>query len=593
MASIAPAPAAAKKEEDILDLFGFMDIKDGQDGAGRGRADSNPFDELVSEAQNKRGVADPFADLTGGPDTSPSPEDYNLTSFGSEPGPGGPSPGQHTTLRATTIRPASPMPLRQQQHASPMKHQLEEEETHPSKGTSSPGRSPGASGRKLKRKSSTKQKINLTNATMQLANSPGAQQTQPSIHLPTIPHRVVTTPASSSPVQPSYRRVSKPRSVSESMPAGKSKQLDQYEPAIDEDKEEAATKPPTRGRAASSDDMDLGGKPAKKESELPVVVLCVGPDTSSTNRALSWIQNDSVGLCGQFYLLYLVTCDKGNKDPSEACALLDTYSQRVPQHVMVKTKMLRDDGRGVGHTIKAWVNKLMPKLVVVGTREVAGGTLWRRVAGSTSIFLVHHCHCPVLVVKDTQTKHTGKPLHVALAVDTNVHSQRAVQWFIKFANLPKDANMVILYAVGASEEKPAGREFLANFKPVAQGSTKTWQMKSALVFFKDLSPSEAIVKYVEDYHCDMLVIASRDLQTMNRKVIGSMSDTMVHNGKCDVLVFKDALTRELYHLAPDLGPDFEIPVPELPENVPRASLEREGHEAVLEYIKTRRQSSVY
>lgn len=45
-------------------------------------------------------------------------------------------------------------------------------------------------------------------------------------------------------------------------------------------------------------------------------------------------------------------------------------------------------------------------LVIVGAREMGG--LKRAFVGSTSDYVVHHCHCPVLVVKQRLTKEVTK-----------------------------------------------------------------------------------------------------------------------------------------------------------------------------------------
>eukprot|EP00457_Paulinella_chromatophora_P003373 gb/GEZN01003380.1/.p1 GENE.gb/GEZN01003380.1/~~gb/GEZN01003380.1/.p1 ORF type:complete len:612 (+),score=75.16 gb/GEZN01003380.1/:62-1897(+) len=610
MASIRPATAGkdkSYKEKNVLDLFGeefgglALDDEHPDDQLQHS-ARSTPFDNMVSTDEPSVDD-DPFAFLDRVP-SSVQPIYTTAPLAGPIPGQEHHEPttegkateeerGNHTTLRATVLRPASPIPGNYRDGTfSPTPSRIRSLSNSSASNTTSP-----------------------LAASSPLNQSPA--QTFRSIKLPTMPDAITAFPASSSPTQPSYQ---KPAPISQSPTHHKKKKQPRRlsasgilkpkvaGPAVGRQRRDSKVKS-MESTAAVSTSGEKDGKQDKGEHDeaedekhdkqqeqpqgpYPIVVLCISSDTASTNRALSWVLTDTQGLCGPHFQLCLVTCDKGNKDPSHACALLASYKTKIPSHISCETKMLRDDGRGVGHSIKSFVNELQPKLVVCGTKGF--GSMWRKMVGSTSIFLVHHCHCPVLVVKASpadHAKHAGKPLHVSIAVDANVHSQRAVEWFLKFADLPKDANMVILYAVAHAEQKPSGRQFLTNFKPVAQHSIKSWHMQSALVYFKDMSPAESIVKYTEEYGCDLLVVASRDLQMVDRNLAGSMSDAMVHHAKCDVLIWKDPLTRELYKLDSTLPLDFQTP---LPDSSRRESFqgvsEEEIHETALEYVMSRRTS---
>eukprot|EP00457_Paulinella_chromatophora_P004032 gb/GEZN01004042.1/.p1 GENE.gb/GEZN01004042.1/~~gb/GEZN01004042.1/.p1 ORF type:complete len:577 (-),score=82.88 gb/GEZN01004042.1/:263-1993(-) len=575
MASLRPAAAGkdkSYKEQNVLDLFG-------EEFGGLALDDQHPDDQLQHSARST-----PFDNMVSTDESSVDEDPFALLAEEER--------GNHTTLHATVLRPASPIPSNYRDGTP----------------SSTPSRI-----RSLSNSNGSNTSSPLA-ASSPLNQSP--VQTFRSVKLPTMPDAITAVPASSSPTQPSYQKpASQPQSPAQhkkkktprkrSTPSTrkpKESKVKSTKPTAavslaweedgKQDKGEHKDKPAPADDEEEEEDEKHDQRPQQPQGSLPIVVLCIGSDAASTNRALSWVLTDTQGLCGPHFQLCLITCDKGNKDPSHARALLAAYKAKTPSHIVCETRMLRDDGRGVGHSIKSYVNELQPKLVVCGTKGF--GSLWRKVVGSTSIFLVHHCHCPVLVVKASpidHVKNTGKPLHVAIAVDANVHSQRAVEWFLKFADLPKDANMVILYAVGHAEEKPSGRQFLTNFKPVAQHSVKSWQMKSALVYFKDMTPAESIVKYADEYGCDLLVVASRDLQMVDRNVAGSMSDAMVHRAKCDVLIWKDPLTRELYKLDSTLPLDFETP---LPDSSRRESFqgvsEEEIHEAALEYVMSRRTS---
>ncbi len=55
-------------------------------------------------------------------------------------------------------------------------------------------------------------------------------------------------------------------------------------------------------------------------------------------------------------------------------------------------------GRGeVRDEIVDYVHSARADLLIVGSRDL--GTLKRAFVGSTSDYCVHHCHCPVTIVK--------------------------------------------------------------------------------------------------------------------------------------------------------------------------------------------------
>jgi len=217
----------------------------------------------------------------------------------------------------------------------------------------------------------------------------------------------------------------------------------------------------------------------------------------------------------------------------------------VARTFVTKTKLLVNDGRGLGHTLKTFTSELKPLLLVLGSNQ--GGFLKRHLLGSVSDYLQHHARCPVMIVKNDRrgfVKHR-KAHHVAIALDHNVHSDHCVDWFLREANLPKESLMVLLHVIPDAAAKPEARKFLASFKPKCMESQKDWNMKSGLVFFRDKKPSESLIKYCRDYDVDLLVVASKGKQQIARQIKGSMCDYAVHNFEGDVLVFRDWRTKIL------------------------------------------------
>lgn len=72
------------------------------------------------------------------------------------------------------------------------------------------------------------------------------------------------------------------------------------------------------------------------------------------------------------------------------------FDNKMPCEMVVGRGEVRDE-------IVDYVESVKADLLVIGSRDLS--TLKRTFIGSTSDYCVHHCHCPVLIVK---TLRSGK-----------------------------------------------------------------------------------------------------------------------------------------------------------------------------------------
>jgi len=284
-------------------------------------------------------------------------------------------------------------------------------------------------------------------------------------------------------------------------------------------------------------------------SSLPVVVLAVD-DNKTSLSGYNWVKDDPLSLCTsdiQLLIVHAVTSDDGKSRGDHLLAQYKKFAETdFKDRFITKTKLLYSS-EGVGPAIKHYTNEIKPLLVVASSSNP--GALKRHLVGSVTDYLQHHCQCPLLIVKkdrtiDIKSAHE-KSKHVGIALDANIHSDRAVDWFLAHANLPKSSTLVFLHVVKRVTDKVEARKFLASYKPKCIESKKDYTMKSGLVYFKGKKPDESILKYTHDYNVDLLIVASRMQGTIARHLHGSMSDSCVHGAECDVMVWKDEQTRRL------------------------------------------------
>jgi len=291
----------------------------------------------------------------------------------------------------------------------------------------------------------------------------------------------------------------------------------------------------------------------KSMNPTPRIVVAVDIDHHSVN-AFNWVRDDPLAIMQEETLIEFVHVVKEERDRHRGIDVLSKWGTLARKtfkdrnHIKISTKLL-EDKQGVGHAIKRYCNEIKPKTLVVASCKTTA--LKRHLLGSVSEYCQHHCQCPVVIVKkprvdvDVKVDAQPKPLHVAIAIDSNVHSDHAVEWFLSQVNLPKKSTMVLLHVVQKPKQKPDARKFLASYRPRCLESKKDFTMKSGLVYFKGKKPSDSILKYANDYGADLLIVASKWMTRFARQFKGSVSDACVKNAECDVMVWKDERTRRL------------------------------------------------
>jgi nucleotide-binding universal stress UspA family protein len=189
-------------------------------------------------------------------------------------------------------------------------------------------------------------------------------------------------------------------------------------------------------------------------------------------------------------------------------------------------------------------------LIVLGARGLSAVKGW--LLGSVSTAVTHHARCPVLVVKG---QHSPGLRSAIIAVDGSPDSMAAVQFFTSLALEPSLTIRLVGVAEpphlpiaapellgtplqSALEELRQARQFRLEgvlSKLVAELKPRVTDIGHAAIFGH---PAEEIVAAAGKAGADLVVVGARGLGTVKRLALGSVSERVLHQAPCSVLVVK-------------------------------------------------------
>jgi len=186
-------------------------------------------------------------------------------------------------------------------------------------------------------------------------------------------------------------------------------------------------------------------------------------------------------------------------------------------------------------------------LIVMGSRGLSG---WQALLlGSNSAAVVHHAHCPVLIVRGDQAQFhrilipsdgsegAGHAARVAFELAARLQASLTVlnvfQPTGRFAFVEKrNPNQV-----KAREEELAAEQNLKQVKASCGTFAKEVTVPYT-VCQKWGHAGETIVEYAQNDKTDLIVVGSRGLGGFKRHFLGSVSDAVLRHAPCSVLVVR-------------------------------------------------------
>lgn len=189
--------------------------------------------------------------------------------------------------------------------------------------------------------------------------------------------------------------------------------------------------------------------------------------------------------------------------------------------------------------------KLGVGLVVMGSRGLRG--LRRALMGSVSTSVVHHAHCPVLIVRG---KTVTLPTKILLAIDGSEDARLAANTaFDLSGRLESELHVVYVEPMPERHTKPV--RFAVDLPPEVVRSVEKearttleklvesmGEGKITQAHARTGSPAAEIVALAGELGVGLIVMGSRGLGGIRRALMGSVSDAAVRHARCPVMVVR-------------------------------------------------------
>lgn len=266
---------------------------------------------------------------------------------------------------------------------------------------------------------------------------------------------------------------------------------------------------PIDGSASSIMAEEIAAKIAKK-TEATVAVLHVMPELRLGYRLPSNIQDELQGSIEQ-----------------HTRAILDN-ARALFNEEKVKVSIETLDGDPADNILN--YSKEDSDLIVMGSRGENEKEAYA--LGSITKKVVMHTHCPVLIVKKTSAVSS-----LLVCVDASDNSMQALHYALKLAE--KMDSMITLLNVQERrlyDSSPKAAEDLGEkilSKALDAIEKEEMKVDKKLEFG---NPSDRIVEAAEKGNYDLIVLGSRGLGTVERFLLGSVSDGVSNEVKCSVLI---------------------------------------------------------
>lgn len=173
-------------------------------------------------------------------------------------------------------------------------------------------------------------------------------------------------------------------------------------------------------------------------------------------------------------------------------------------------------------------------LVVIGNRAETQSELHS--LGSVTEKVARHAECPVLIVKKKP-----KVEKLLAAVDGSTHAEKALEYAVQLAK-HYSANLALLHVEEDKLVRIGGPQVVDCLGTVGECILKDASTKVQGVSFDQMleygSPAEIIIKVAKKAEVDIIVVGSRGLSSIQRYLLGSVSDDISLHARNSVLIIK-------------------------------------------------------
>jgi nucleotide-binding universal stress UspA family protein len=229
----------------------------------------------------------------------------------------------------------------------------------------------------------------------------------------------------------------------------------------------------------------------------------------------------------------------------ETREVLDEQVKKIEESGATVEEAHLEMGIPPGRAIVDLGEELGAGVVVVGSR--GRGPMRRAVMGSVSSSVVHHAHCPVLVMRGEEGAEYLQG-RILLALDGSEESSAAARTAVDLAERMESE----LHAVYVGEGRPVFHREIGGYRALYEEFEKRAQRlldeqvnqvesaggTVAKAHLRMGRPDEEIVVLGEEIAAGLLVTGSRGLGGIRRALMGSVSDSVVRHAHGPVMVVR-------------------------------------------------------
>jgi len=284
-------------------------------------------------------------------------------------------------------------------------------------------------------------------------------------------------------------------------------------------------------------------------------ILLATDGSSHARRATRWLRDLALPSDTTVTVLTVAVLDEPPRDAqtmTELRAALSRRARRVGERAATTLgRRWRDveivvrEGDPRVEIVRA-AEEMRVGMMVLGARGL--GRVKRVLIGSTSLAAARYAPCPVAIVRGRPHK-TGR---VLVAIDGSSGSRAALR-FLSISELEPDSRLTLLHVLpradaargrrsartpdGPSVERKAQADAEALLRNAAGRLGQPRRRVERLVASGDAA--REIVKIAGNRDVDLVVLGARGLRTLGRLLLGSVSETVLHQASRPVIVVRE------------------------------------------------------
>jgi len=178
-------------------------------------------------------------------------------------------------------------------------------------------------------------------------------------------------------------------------------------------------------------------------------------------------------------------------------------------------------------------DEMRVQMIVLGARGL--GRVNRFLIGSTSLAAARYAPCPVAIVRGRPHK-TGRLL---VPIDDSSGSRAALR-FLSISQLEHDSRVTLLHVLPrglAEEEGKQHAEAETLLREAGAALEESRRSVDHLVAVGD--PAREIAKIARRRDVDLVILGARGLRTLGRLLLGSVSETVLHQANRPVIIVRE------------------------------------------------------